>query len=123
MLWLQMQRIIRLFMVATLVLATIPHTHQTSSEPITDVAEELLGTISHDHDTDDHDHHEPGDQSKAGHSHGPATADHVHDKPFPLEMAVVTPVAAQTPWYLPGDRARADPPCRGLERPPRMAAS
>ena len=69
MLWTQVQRIIRHFMVATLVLATIPHTHQLPADHAANIS-------SHDHDGDEHHHDEPADRDALGHSHGPATADH-----------------------------------------------
>jgi hypothetical protein len=116
----RMQRFVRIFMIATLVLATMPHAHLTSPREIVNAACDLHAASIDNHDANHPDRREPANSSKAGHNHGSVVADHIHDKPFPSEIVAVKPVSAGTSWQQPGDQTRPNLLCRSLDRPPRL---
>jgi hypothetical protein len=122
MVWRQMQSIIRLFMIAALIVATIPHGHATSGHVDAVSADLALTQPQADHDHDDHEHdHDPA-PAKSGwdHSHGAATADHVHDKPFPAQDLAVPACPPHADWHASSYDERSNAPSARLERPPRI---
>jgi hypothetical protein len=115
-----MQKIIRLFMIVALIVATIPHGHAASNHA--DSADTALAQPQADHDHDDHDHDPAPTKNGWDHSHGATTADHVHDKPFPAQDLAVPACPPDANWCASSDDERTNAPSARLERPPRAGA-
>jgi hypothetical protein len=119
----QVQRIIHIFTIVALIVATVPHGHSSLSHnelPSADLAQLDDRSHHHHHDHDD----EPAPAEKGyGHSHGYATADHVHEKLFRADNITLGMSPSDACWYVsPYD----EPPnelCARLDRPPRIAGA
>lgn len=118
----QVQRIIHIFTIVALIVATVPHGHASSGYHDIGPADLAQFNSQHDHHHDHDDEPAPAEKG-FGHSHGHATADHVHEKPFRADnvsLAVSPPDAC---WYVFAYDERPNALCARLDRPPRIAGA
>jgi hypothetical protein len=119
----QVQRIIHIFTIVALIVATVPHGHSSLSHH--DLASADLAQLDGEPHHHHHDHEDEPAPTKNGfgHSHGHATADHVHEKPFRADNITLTMSPPDACWYASPYDERPNALCAPLDRPPRIAGA